>query len=97
MMNFFSKMPIYMKYYDQSVKNFCPKLANTLTYSVTDLIQETNYNPYDKQSYVPLSKKFSNPVINSSSVNATAFLFFPPTDTMWEKSNSSKSSTLHLK
>ena len=77
--------------HDQSEK-ILPKIREQ---NITDLIHVTNYN--DKQSYVPLSNKFSNPVINSSSVTSTVFLFFPPIETMWEKSNSSKSSTLDLK
>ena len=46
---------------------------------------------------LPFSKNVSNPATNSVFVSSTAFLMDPPVEEMYEKSNSSKSSTFDRK
>ena len=53
--------------------------------------------PSSYSELLPFSKNFSNPATNSVFVSSTAFLMDPPVEEMYEKSNSSKSSTFDRK
>ena len=56
------------------------------------IVQPSSYS-----ELLPFSKNFSNPATNSAFVSSTAFLMDPPVEEMYEKSNSSKSSTFDRK